>query len=405
MLSSRSLTRTTAGRSSRRSRISSSARWSPVEIAVPALNVSRHGLRGGSGSPPPVLGGTRKKRTNGRSSAASVPGGSAMYAVSEKRTSPYRPFESASRSSVASDPVVRLRRDARRDVEHDDRGRVDGCERGRWSGRSASAATRSQAAAPSTATSAISWMIRVRRAVRRRRLASESGMALDVLTADRSRRGRRGRRPPLRRVVDVTRRHGRRSWRALPPRASSPPARGALPPDGGPGSVGPATPAGAERRARSRPPPFGRYARDARSPSRRGRPRPGRARAAAPAASAARRPGRGEKPAGGISVCRRYFGSRAATTAAGTRGTTAIDTVGAVVVRPSATTRAAGSGTTRLSRPGTHPGPRHASRCVRRTSRPSRTTEEGPTAWNAPIGARMRASRASPSESRVARTT
>ena len=77
--------------------------------------------------------------------------------------------------------------------------------------------------------------------------------------------------------------------------------------------------------------------------------------AAPPAASAARTAGRGENPAAGISVCRRYAGSRAATTAAGTRGMTAIDTAGAVVVRPPATTRAAGSDTTRFSCPGTQP--------------------------------------------------
>ena len=51
---------------------------SPVEIRVPALNVSVHGLCGGCGwRPGCACCLTTKKRSNEASSAAGVPGGSA----------------------------------------------------------------------------------------------------------------------------------------------------------------------------------------------------------------------------------------------------------------------------------------------------------------------------------------
>ena len=58
-------------------------------MRVPALNWLDQGLPGGSGTVPGVVClGTTKNRSKARSSVAGVPGGSAWYAVSEKRTSP-----------------------------------------------------------------------------------------------------------------------------------------------------------------------------------------------------------------------------------------------------------------------------------------------------------------------------
>ena len=128
MLSSRSLTRTTAGRSSRRARISSSARWSPVEIAVPALKVSRHGLRGGSGRPPPVL----ERDTEEAHERPQLGGVGARRQCHvggiREEDEPVPAVRVREPVERREDPVVRLRRDARRHVEHDERGRVGGCE-------------------------------------------------------------------------------------------------------------------------------------------------------------------------------------------------------------------------------------------------------------------------------------
>ena len=72
-------------------------------MRVPALNDDVHGLRGGCGCNPGSVGrATRKKRSNDPSSFTGVPGGSAWYAVSEKRISPARPPPRCSRFSVAA---------------------------------------------------------------------------------------------------------------------------------------------------------------------------------------------------------------------------------------------------------------------------------------------------------------
>ena len=59
-------------------RTTSSASERPVEIRVPALNDEVHGLRGGWGCNPGVVGREiRKKRSKFPSSETGVPGGSA----------------------------------------------------------------------------------------------------------------------------------------------------------------------------------------------------------------------------------------------------------------------------------------------------------------------------------------
>ena len=224
--------RTTAGRSSRRSRISSSARSRPVEIRVPAPNVSGPRASGRIGQPSPCP----RRDTEEAHERPQLGGGSARRQCHiggvREEDEPNWPFESASWSSVArirsyvSDEML-AETSARRSPS---------CQRVRrrwWSGRSEARrrGARRPLRAPRRARSA--GRCGPARGPPKARLASESGMALEVLTAARSRRDGQGRRPPLRQVVDATRRHGRRSWRPSP-RAPSRPARGAPPPAGGP---------------------------------------------------------------------------------------------------------------------------------------------------------------------------
>ena len=304
------------------------------------------------------------------------------------------------------DPVVGLRRDARRDVEHDDRGRRLRGERRRRpvdpergheepSGRAEHGRQRDQLDDPRPARRLSGGAPRPRAGWRS---TCSRPLALRAVGEARPR--------PPRQAVDATRRRGRRSWRALPPRASSPPARGAQPPAAGPGSAGPATPAGAERRARTRPPRWRRHARRHGAPSRRGRRRRGRG-----APQHLRRAPRGRSATArsrqrGISVCRRYAGSRAATTAAGTRGTTAIDTARRGGRASAGDDVRGGERHDAVLAPGHAPGT-EAGEPLGETHLAAVTLDRGRArpAGTRRSGRRMRASRASSSESSVARTT
>ena len=81
---SRSLTSTMKPSSTLSRSSMSRASPSAVEIRVPALNVSHHGLIGGTAAD---FDGWRT-RSSGSSSDAGVPGGSSSYGMSEKKTSP-----------------------------------------------------------------------------------------------------------------------------------------------------------------------------------------------------------------------------------------------------------------------------------------------------------------------------
>ena len=207
----------------------------PLEMRVPAPNGPSTGSAAASGSPPgPVARGTRKKRSN----APQLGGGGARRERLVGRVrEEHEPVPAArvARAGRASPRSARTcPRDARRDVEHDDavvtRGQV------RASRRAVERGHEREAAAP-THPAASASSARCRRPARRRRGAPRRR------AGSRSRRssplalgsvGERRRRPP---ASGCGRDQATRS--ALVgeplPRARSPPARGALPRAGGPG--------------------------------------------------------------------------------------------------------------------------------------------------------------------------